>query len=245
MSVSNSPCKQLKRKSDSFYSEVDPPSQKKQRPSPRRASTDHHEAEAPGKKCDFAFFDCPCEELARNLLGCVLCSDADGERCWGRIVETEAYLGGADKAAHSYNGKRTERNEAMYMPPGTAYVYSIYGMHQCFNISSKGGGAAVLVRALEPLGGVVRMMERRRGISRTKELCNGPAKLCQSLAISKASCNKLDLTSSGVLWVELPEVGMSEGVAKSGRVGVESAGDEWAKKQLRFYFRDSPFVSKK
>lgn len=174
-------------------------------------------------------------------------ADDGSERYWGRIVETEAYLGGEDKAAHSYNMKRTPRNEAMYMPPGTAYVYSVYGMHCCFNISSRGGGAAVLIRALEPIGGVVTMMQRRGNVKAMKDLCNGPAKLCQAMGINK-SCDKLDLMTSRELWVELPEGGGSKEeveVVVSKRIGVAYAGDEWANKPLRFYLKDSPYISKK
>ncbi len=159
-------------------------------------------------------------------------------------METEAYLGGDDRAAHSYNGKRTERNEAMYMPPGTSYVYSIYGMHRCFNISSRGEGAAVLIRALEPLGGVARMTERRKNVKR-KDLCNGPAKLCQAMKIDK-SLDKEDLVSCEQLWVELPEEGVVVGdVCESGRIGVGYAGEEWANKPLRFYINQSMFISKR
>ena len=86
------------------------------------------------------FFDQPCVELARNLLGksIVRISPEDGERLSGRIVETEAYVGTEDRASHSYNGRRTARNEAMFMPPGTSYVYNIYGIYTCINISSRG-----------------------------------------------------------------------------------------------------------
>ena len=107
----------------------------------------------------------------------------------GRIVETEAYLGGDDKASHSYNGRRTDRNEAMYMKPGTCYVYSIYGVHCCVNISSLGEGAAVLVRALEPTAGEGLMKKRRKSAkkSRDQALCNGPSKLCQALDITRRS----------------------------------------------------------
>lgn len=234
-------------------------------------------------RCDFDFYDCPCEELARKLLGCLLvtkisevvgdrsgaekddellqngergkdkgeaCSGqregAESWKCWGRIVETEAYLGGEDKAAHSYGGKKTERNQAMYMPPGTAYVYSVYGTHHCFNISSRGPGAAVLIRALEPLGGLEQMRKYRKAARKERDLCNGPAKLCQALGIDK-TCDRLDLTSSECLWVELPVVCGHEGggVMERARVGVDYAGEEWAKKLLRFYVRGSQFVSKK
>lgn len=91
------------------------------------------------KRLPYSFYNQPCQDLAKILLGKkVVRKLPSGEIVSGIIVETEAYLGGEDKAAHSYNGKRTEKNEAMYMAPGTAYVYHIYGTYTCLNISSKG-----------------------------------------------------------------------------------------------------------
>ena len=86
----------------------------------------------------FSFYDIPCEDLAKSLLGKKLVHIVNKKRLTGIIVETEAYLGPIDKGAHSYEGKRTAKNEAMFMPPGTAYVYNIYGMYCCMNISAKG-----------------------------------------------------------------------------------------------------------
>ena len=100
------------------------------------------------------FYSKPTEELAKSLLGKVLYRVLEsGEVLSGRIVETEAYLGEIDKACHSYGGKKTERTKPMFMAPGTAYVYIIYGMYHCFNISSGDNGACVLIRALEPISG--------------------------------------------------------------------------------------------
>lgn len=108
------------------------------------------------KKLDRAFYDSPTKELAKNLLGKRLYRVLeDGEVLSARVVETEAYLGETDKACHTFGGKRTSRTEPMYMCPGTAYVYFIYGMHFCLNISSKDFGGAVLIRALEPVEGMV------------------------------------------------------------------------------------------
>lgn len=91
-----------------------------------------------GKKLNFSFYDIPCDELAEALLGQTLVRMHDGKRLAGKIVETEAYMGPIDKAAHSYNGKKTDKNAAMFMAPGTAYVYNIYGMYCCMNISAQG-----------------------------------------------------------------------------------------------------------
>ena len=195
-----------------------------------------------GERCGRDFFDRPCEDLAKALLGCVLVRVCEGEECRGRVVETEAYLGGEDRAAHSYNGHRTERNEAMYMDPGTAYVYSIYGMYCCLNISSHGDGAAVLLRALEPVGGLEWMKRRRKAARKERDLCNGPAKLCQAMGIDR-SYNKVDLVSSQELWMERDWREVGE-VVSGKRIGIEYAGEEWSLKPLRFYLQDSPFVSK-
>ena len=109
-----------------------------------------------GKRLTRDFFDAPTETLAVALLGKVLCRKTkQNEILRGKITETEAYLGEIDPACHSYRGKRTARNAPMYGPPGTAYVYFIYGMYHCFNISSKESGACVLIRALEPLSGEI------------------------------------------------------------------------------------------
>lgn len=184
----------------------------------------------------------PCEELAKSLLGCVLYHVTPQGVCSGKIVETEAYLGGADKAAHSYNGRRTERNAAMYMKPGTCYVYSVYGMHNCANISSAGEGAAVLIRALEPLEGIDVMRSRRKSVKKDVELCSGPAKLCKALDVTK-TLNKVDVCSCEELWVE-SSGRMVDGITAGPRIGVDYAED-WASKVLRFYITGNKSISKK
>lgn len=163
----------------------------------------------------------------------------------GRIVETEAYLGGEDRASHSYNGRRTGKNEAMYMKPGTSYVYTIYGIHCCMNISSVGEGAAVLLRALEPVEGEEVMRGKRKAARRRQDLCSGPAKLCQALGITRKH-DKVDLSSSGEIWLERDcESVQAVDIVCGPRVGVESAGEEWARKPLRFYIAAHDCVSKK
>lgn len=106
----------------------------------------------------------------------------------GVIVETEAYLDPHNKAAHFFGGRRTLRNEAMYMGMGTCYVYAVYGMHHCFNISSSEEGAAVLIRAVEPLEGADLMLRHREAkglkITRMRGIANGPSKLCEAMAIT-------------------------------------------------------------
>lgn len=170
------------------------------------------------------------------------------ERVSGIIVETEAYLGLEDKAAHSYKGKRTERNEAMFMQPGTAYVYNIYGMYCCLNISSRGEGCAVLLRALEPVENI-EIMRTTRGSKSTKkqkdkEMTNGPSKLCQALQISKLAFNQIDLTSSDVLWLERGSDVDSGSVISCPRINIGYA-EEWKEKPLRFYVKGNDCVSVK
>ncbi|KAL3876851.1 hypothetical protein ACJMK2_034636 [Sinanodonta woodiana] len=202
-------------------------------------------------RLSFAFFNRPCEELAKALLGKKLVRMIDDKRVSGRIVETEAYLGTVDKAAHSYKGKRTDRNAAMFMPPGTAYVYNIYGMYCCMNISSQGEGAAVLLRALEPVEGL-ETMDSLRACGRItsvlkkngKGLCNGPSKLCQALGIKKDTINKVDLTVSKDIWLEEGEAVEDKSILKCKRININYA-EEWVDKPLRFYIQENPFVSVK
>lgn len=190
------------------------------------------------------FFDQPCKDLAIALLGTVLVRRLGKCLMKGRIVETEAYLGGEDKAAHSYDGKKTPRNEAMFMTPGTCYVYSIYGVHNCVNISSRGEGAAVLIRALEPVDGVEMMRQlRKKTIGKEHELCKGPGNLCKALNITK-DCNKVDLTAHDDIWVELGQPTSTDEVLSSSRIGVDYAGPEWSAKLLRFFVKDCQAVSK-
>ena len=115
-----------------------------------------------GQRLGRDFFDIPTETLAVALLGKIVCRKTEqGDLLCGKITETEAYLGEIDRACHAYGGKRTARNAPMYGPPGTAYVYFIYGMYHCFNISSKESGACVLIRALEPLAGETEVVSMR------------------------------------------------------------------------------------
>ncbi|XP_056608636.1 DNA-3-methyladenine glycosylase [Triplophysa dalaica] len=200
----------------------------------------------------YSFFDQPCVHLAKAFLGKVLVRKlADGKELRGRIVETEAYLGGEDKASHSAGGKRTERNTAMFMQPGTIYVYPIYGMYLCMNVSSRGEGAAVLLRSLEPLSGQdvmrgLRAAKRKAGAKtlKDKELCNGPSKLCQALDIQRCF-DRRDLATETDVWLERDQEDESvceREVVSAPRIGVESHG-EWAIKPLRFYLRGHPCVS--
>lgn len=202
-------------------------------------------------KCYRSFFDENCEKLAQNLLGKRLVRVlSDGTKLSGHIVETEAYLGEIDKAAHSYQGKRTAKNEAMFMDPGTIYVYHIYGIYSCINISAHGKGAAVLLRAIDPTEGED-VMRKNRGTKRSdngqglkiKELCSGPSKLTSAFQIDKDRFNKADITTDPSIWIE--DIGTElqpDDIVVCSRIGINYA-EEWIKKPLRFYIKGNQSVS--
>ncbi|HEY76410.1 MAG TPA: DNA-3-methyladenine glycosylase [Thermoflexia bacterium] len=187
------------------------------------------------------FFDRDTLEVARDLLGRVLVRVLDGERLSGRIVEVEAYIGEDDLASHARFGP-TERNAAMYGPPGHAYVYLIYGVHHCLNLVTgpEGFPAAVLIRALEPLEGVERMRALRGG---RPDLTNGPGRLCQALGIDLRFDGADLCAPDALLFVEEGEPVPDDRVGRSPRVGV--TGDERARTApWRLFVKDSPFLSK-
>jgi DNA-3-methyladenine glycosylase len=182
---------------------------------------------------------------ARRLLGQRLVRVVDGRRRAGLIVEVEAYLGREDRAAHTWGGRRTARCESMYLPGGHAYVYFTYGMHHCLNVvcGKADEGVAVLIRALEPTEGLEEMYRRRRAARRTVDLCSGPAKLAEALAIDR-SLDGIDLRRDAGLKIErlraraLP----ARRIETTPRVGVAYAGP-WSHKPLRFFIRGNPHVS--
>lgn len=180
--------------------------------------------------------------MARDLLGAVLVRLLDGVRLAGRIVEVEAYGGEDDLASHARCG-RTRRNQAMYGPPGCAYVYRIYGIHHCLNVVTEPEGvpAAVLIRALEPLEGIDEMRRRRGQVSPTA-LTSGPARLCQALAIDQRLDGADLCAPESVLFLEEGTPVPDTAVASGPRVGVR--GDYVAlEAPWRFWVRDHPCVS--
>jgi DNA-3-methyladenine glycosylase len=181
------------------------------------------------RKPPHAFFESSTLTLARSLIGMHLVHDDGQVVRAGRIVETEAYMGPRDLAAHSSRG-RTRRTEVMFGPPGHAYVYFIYGFWNCLNVVCGAPGVphAVLLRALEPLAGLA-------------ERTWGPGLLCRALHIDRR-LNGIDLRGD-VLWLEAPPSGTPRvHIARATRIGVDYAGD-WARRPWRFFDRDSPFVS--
>ncbi len=176
-----------------------------------------------------SFFDRDTQLVARELLGKHLVHVVDGVARIGRIVETEAYLGTHDLAAHSSKGL-TPRTRVMFGPPGHAYVYLIYGMHWCMNVVTEreGHASAVLLRALEPVKGIE---------GRTQ----GPGLLCRAMGIDKR-LHGHDLTSRD-FFIADPKDGQDVRIVKRPRIGVDYAG-HWARRLLRFYERGNPYVSR-
>jgi DNA-3-methyladenine glycosylase len=208
------------------------------------------------------FFDRHPRVVARQLLGKILVRrEDDGTVLAGRIVETEAYLGADDAAAHAAAGK-TQRNSVLFGPSGHAYVYFTYGMHYCMNVSCEPEGRAgcVLLRALEPVGGIEEMVRNRKmekqiprrsaprddnastGNERVlRLLCSGPARLCQALGIDRSRDNGKDLLardSDLQLWDDGYRV---KKIVATPRIGITKS----AELPLRFYVAGSPYISRK
>jgi len=183
-------------------------------------------------------------EVAHDLLGkLIVVPDSEGRRVSGMIVETEAYLGVEDRAAHSYGGRRTPRNEVMYGPAGRVYVFFVYGMYNQFNVVT--GPAdhphAILIRAVEPVEGIEIMRERRGG-KKDRNLTSGPGKLCIALAIDR-SLNGEDLRGNRI-WLDDHRSFSGAEIAVGPRIGIDYAGED-AEKPWRFWVRDNEFVSKR
>jgi len=174
--------------------------------------------------------------LARTLIGKLVVRALPEGVVSGRIVETEAYVIG-DAACHAFRGM-TPRNRSLFLERGHAYVYLAYGISYLLNVSSEtpGIGAGVLIRALEPLEGV-RVMQRNRGTERVADLARGPGRLTQALRIDRA-LDGLDLCRKGSLWLARDDHEPGE-IGQSVRIGISRDAD----RPLRFYLRDSPFVS--
>lgn len=174
--------------------------------------------------------------LARYLIGKLLVRDLLEGAAIGRIVETEAYVVG-DAAGHAYRGM-TPRNRSLFLERGHAYVYVAYGSSYMLNVSSEAPeiGAGVLIRALEPLEGIP-IMRRNRGIERLRDLARGPGKLTAALQVDRR-LDGLDLCREGPLWLGRDDHAPGE-IGQSVRIGISRD----ANRLLRFFLRDSPFVS--
>ena len=181
------------------------------------------------------FYNRDAPEVARALLGKVLVHGATA----GRIVETEAYLGEGDLAAHSARGL-TPRTRVIFGPPGHAYVYFIYGMYECLNLVCEPAGRAgcVLIRALEPLAGIEQMRLRRPAARKLEDLASGPGKLTLAMAITRAH-NGADVTR-GPLVVREPLDPRELPIQVTPRIGITQCADL----PLRFLLRGNRFVSR-
>tara|TARA_Y100000590_G_scaffold175894_1_gene201006 strand:+ start:1307 stop:1951 length:645 start_codon:yes stop_codon:yes gene_type:complete len=187
---------------------------------------------------DKVFLARPAEEVAPDLLGARLVSTIDGFRTEGVIVEVEAYLGESDPASHAASRiGRTPRNATMFGPPGFAYVYLIYGIHWCLNVvtGSNGDPCAVLIRAIDPLGGLD-VMSNRRG--RSKDLGSGPGRVCQAFGIT-GEFDGHDLSISPLKIIEGWTINPSL-IGVSNRIGISKA-ESWP---LRFYILGNESVSR-
>lgn len=180
----------------------------------------------------------------KELLGKIIVKKrADGKIFSGRITEVEAYMGAMDKASHSYGNRRTKRTEVMYKEGGYSYVFLIYGMYECFNVtvSDEGKPEAVLIRGVEPLENR-EIMQAERRVKKEKDISNGPGKLTKALGITRED-NGADLVTSDVIWLE-DDGYIVKDVVETTRIGIDYA-EEDALKPWRFYIKDSIFVSKK
>jgi DNA-3-methyladenine glycosylase len=193
-----------------------------------------------GRVLSRSFYARPVLTVARDVIGKVLVHETPEGRVAGRIVEAEAYRGPEDRAAHSYGGRRTKRTEAMFGPPGHAYVFFVYGMHWHVNLVTTAVDAphAVLIRAVEPLEGVA-LMAARRGVPETSPaLTNGPGKVCEAFAIDGARYGA-DLCRGPLVLIE----GARGRIGRSARIGVDYAG-AWALRPWRFFERENRYVSR-
>ena len=204
----------------------------------RSRRLEHGLRRPPGRVLSPDFYARDTLTVARELLGCLLCRrEENGQYSFGPIVETEAYIGEDDPACHAAAGL-TPRTRILYGSPGHAYVYFSYGMHFLLNAVTepKDSPAAVLIRAMEPEGGLLHM-ERRRGKRSFREIASGPARLCQALAIDL----ELNGFPLGGPELEIRDPGLRESRIESGpRVGIRRGTD----RRWRFWVAGNPHVSK-
>jgi DNA-3-methyladenine glycosylase len=179
------------------------------------------------------FFRRPTITVAQDLLGTKLLREYNGSILSGMITETEAYLGAGDSACHAARG-RTPRNSVMFGPAGVAYVYFVYGMHFMLNIvtEQEETPCAVLIRAMKPLAGLAQMQDLRG--KKGREVGNGPAKLCQAMAIDK-SLNGWDITQGRVLWLESHLKLIPDSINSGPRIGIAYAARKDRDAPLRFW----------
>lgn len=185
--------------------------------------------------------------LAKDLLGKFLCTRIDGLYCSGKIVETEAYRGPDDRAAHSYNNRRTPRTEVMFLKGGVAYIYICYGMHHLMNVVTgpRDDAHAVLIRALEPADGIGIMSERRQLDASDDRLTKGPGSLSVAMGLRSEMTGTSLFDRSSPVWLEDRGIRYADSeICISKRIGVEGAG-EAAHWPWRYFVKGSRYVSAK
>jgi DNA-3-methyladenine glycosylase len=196
-----------------------------------------------------AFFNRDPRIVSRELLGKLIVRREGRKQLAGRIVEVEAYLGAGDLAAHAAAG-HTARNAVLWGPPGHAYIYFIYGVHYCLNISCLPAGDAgcVLIRALEPVSGIAEMAKAREladldltSMRELRKLASGPGKLCEALGITRPRDNAKDMLSPDSDLQVMSDSFSVEDVAVTPRIGITKA----AELPLRYVIAGNLFVSKK
>ena len=204
------------------------------------------------------FYACSALELTEKLLGKTLVHVVDGIPIGGIITETEAYMGVSDRASHAYGGRKTARTETMYLRGGHSYVYLIYGMYSCMNITAsvEGNPEAVLIRSVVPYFGIdklyelVRARSRRRGLPESYDelsekhklkLTNGPGKLCTAMGLSRED-NGVDMTNNEKLFVQDDGIHVRN-IEKTTRIGIDYA-EEAALYPWRFVAHDLVYPEK-
>jgi DNA-3-methyladenine glycosylase len=177
-------------------------------------------------------------EVAEDLIGKVLLTHINGKTTGGIIIETEAYAGVTDKASHAYGGRRTARNEAMYLKGGIAYVYLCYGIHHLFNVVTNEENIphAVLIRAIKPIEGIATILKRRRQLKLARNTAGGPGTVSQSLGIH-TKLSGCDLTKN-TIWIQDENIKIdTKKIIRGPRIGVDYAGED-ARLPYRFIFKN-------
>lgn len=200
-------------------------------------------------KIERSFYERNTLNVARELIGCSLVHRTPDGITSGRIVETEAYLGPEDKAAHSYGSRHTKLMDPLYQRGGYAHIFQLHGYNYCINIVTEKINIpqAVLIRALEPVKGIG-LMGLRRGIDpkesvkKLRNLTNGPSKLCEAMSID-TSINGIDLCGNE-LFIESDGPNKDEVIVSSTRINIDYA-EEFKNKPWRFLLDGNKFVSKK
>ena len=184
-------------------------------------------------------------QVARDLLGKILVTKWNGIITAGRIVECEAYNGEIDRASHAFCGRRTNRTEVMYAEGGVAYVYLCYGIHHLFNVvtNNKNIPHAILIRALEPLQGIDKMLERTGKLKPGNSLTKGPGNISRAMGIQTGHTG-ISLMSKKLFIADDGTTYATKEIVATARIGVDYAGRD-AKLKYRFFVKGNPYVSGK